>query len=133
MLPRMWDAEKNDLLKASEDQLEFAITALKGHPAYTLFHDSAPVASFGVVVNGDQGEAWTWFTPDVRACKADFERILGEHLSMIVDDYGLLAVHCGVIKGYEHKMPWVERLGFERLGETDEQVRYQLWPSSPQS
>lgn len=132
MLPRMWEAEQEDLLKADPEKLEFMVTHLKGHPAYTMLRDGTAVAAFGVVVNDHHGEAWTWFTPDVRECKAEFEAMLAQHLELVVKDYSLRTVHCGVIKGYEHKMPWVKRLGFRKIKETSDQVRYELCLSSVQ-
>lgn len=133
ILPNMWAAEQEDIFGTDAAHLEAMVMSLKAHPSYTIFHEAKPVACFGVVVNEDEGEAWTWFTPGVRPIKADFEQILATHLSEIVKDNGLKKVTCGVIKGYEHKMPWVERLGFQKVGERDDrEVRYERWHSFQQ-
>lgn len=129
MLPRMWEAEQEDIANTDPAMVEVAIMGLKAHPSYTMLHGGKAVAIFGVRVDGEIGEAWTWFTPDVRQCKAEFEKTLGEYLDLVVKDYGLSKVYCGVLKGYEHKMPWVKRLGFEETTPRHEsEVRYELCP-----
>lgn len=129
MRPRMWQAEIEDLSSYSDAQISAVLDALGDDTSYTIELREQPVASFGLVIAGDDAEAWVWFTPEVREIKADFEHIISGHLSALAGAHGLKRIECGIIKGYEHLMPWVERLGFKKIGERDmgtPEVRYEL-------
>ena len=130
ILPRMWDAEKDDLLGQDPEQVERIVTRLENHPSWTMFNGDVPVACFGVLVTKRKGEAWVYFTPEVRPIKAEFEKILSEYLLDVVVCWKLTSVECGVIRGYEHLMPWVKRLGFEQKRATKKEVRFELCLSS---
>ena len=129
MQPRMWDAEKVDLGKHDMETMELALGAMKTGPSFTIVSDGVVAASFGLILCGPEAEAWVYFTPDVREIKAEFEKIVSTHLATLAVSLGLERIGCGIIKGYEHLMPWVERLGFQRIGErpgVTPEVRYEL-------
>lgn len=128
MLPRMWDAEKEDLLaSASPEVLERTLLLLEsGGPSFTMFTDK-PVACFGMLLlENNEGHAWVYFTPEVAPHKQEFERTIRNYLLTALLLFDVKKVFTTVIEGYEQKMPWVRRLGFKETARNGIEVRYEL-------
>jgi RimJ/RimL family protein N-acetyltransferase len=80
---------------------------------YTAVHKDERIGSAGVFqVWPGVGEAWSFFTPEIRNHPFFLHRIALKMLPLIIEAGGFHRIYCNIWSEFGDALRWAERLGF---------------------
>ena len=112
----------------------FARSYRPAGPAFTLMEDGEALGCGGLVVEGEQAQAWAFFSDGLRARPMLLHRTVKRALPALVAHHGLRSVTAESHADFAAGRRWLERLGFhdeeilpQFAGTTETYARYRLW------
>jgi hypothetical protein len=112
----------------------FAAAYRPAGPAFTLMEGARVLGCGGLIIEGEEGRAWTFLSDALRRRPLLLHRTVKRALPALAEHYELQDVTAEAHADFAAARRWLERLGFRHeetlprfAGTTEDYARYRLW------